>query len=340
MNDFAQDPLARRLRELDITTPDASRVAAAALDAQRRPARAGQRALVIALTLVPLVTVIITAITAYFAPAFSQALADAPIAGRVAGPVLRQFGLASIEHRVTSFGDRSTSSGYTVELVAGYADSSRTVLFLRATPAAWIEPTFAEGLSKLRDQFGREYLFTSGTANSATGDAAFTFAPIAGPASQLGARLTLTVARLEDRSAAQGAQAGFKVEGRWEMHGTLLPAEGQELALPEPGALDGASFVFTKVRALPAALLIEGQVTGASAADLAERIPDGLKGRPVFTTRLLDATGRERQPLSIGCCGSKGVTFGGLWEITRPGTYQLVLTWEGRGTLSRTVVVP
>ena len=29
-----------------------------------------------------------------------------------------------------------------------------------------------------------------------------------------------------------------------------------------------------------------------------------------------------------------------LWEVTGPGRYQLVLTWEGRGTLTRTLVVP
>jgi hypothetical protein len=293
----------------------------------------------IAFTLVPLVTLLATGVAAYFAPAFSQALADAPIAGRLAGPALRQAGLASIEHRVTSFGDRSTASGYTVELIGGYADSTRTVLFLRATPPARIEPSLT-GVEELRDQFGREIRFSGGTANSATGDATFTYAPIEWPANQLGARLTLQITRLEDRSAAQGAQPGIRIDGRWELHGTILPAESQDLAIPEPGALGDASFAFTKVRALPAALYIEGQVTGATAADLAERIPDGLKGRPVFTTRLVDATGRERQPLAMGCCASKGVAFGGLWEIARPGTYQIVLTWEGRGTLIRTVVVP
>ena len=339
MTDFANDPLAQRLRQLDVAAPDASRVAAAALAAHRSAARPGRRRLVIAIAMVPLVMLIVTAIAAYFAPAFSQALADAPIAGRVAGPVLRQFGLASVEDRVSSFGDRSTSSGYTIELIAGYADSSRTVLFLRATPAARVVPVF-RGVAALHDQFGREYRWTGAFANSETGDAAITFVPIEGPASRLGARLTLTLSQLEDPNAGQPVT----ITSTWELHGTLLPDEGRDLAAPERGALGSATFTFTKARALPAALLVEALITGATMSELYERIPDGLKGRPVFTVRLIDPTGREHPFLSGGGGGGSGATnqlaLQWLWEITGSGRYELVLSWEGRGTLTRALVVP
>lgn len=337
MNDFAHDRLAQRLRKLEITTPDASLVGAAAMSAHRPPTGPRRRTLVLALTMVPLVTLFITAIAAYYAPAFSQALADAPIAGRVAGPVLRQFGLASIEDRVSSFGDRSASSGYTLELVGGYADSSRTVLFLRVTPAARVVMMSPDHV-RLRDQFGREYYQTSGFADSETGDGAMTFAPILSPANQLGARLTLTLTQLEDRSAAQP----IVITGSWELHGTLLPDEGRDLRLPQPGDLGGAKVNFTKLRALPAALLLEFEMTGISPADVTERIPDGLKGRPAFTVRLVDSSGQERRFLSGGGGPSSGnavVRQQWLWEITRPGSYELVLMWEGQGTLTRTLVV-
>jgi hypothetical protein len=338
MTDFAHDPLAQRLRHLDVATPDASRVAASALAAHRSAARPGRRRLLIALTMVPLVMLLVTAIAAYFAPAFSQALADAPIAGRVAGPVLRQFGLASVEDRVSSFGDRSTSSGYTIELIAGYADSSRTVLFLRATPAARVVPVFP-GVAALHDQFGREYRWTGAFANSETGDAAITFVPIEWPASRLGARLTLTLRQLEDPNAGQPVM----ITSTWELHGTLLPDEGTDLPLPGPGDLGSARVTFTKTRALPAALLLGFDVTGMSFAELTERIPDGLKGRPAFTVRVMDSSGRELRSLSGG--GGSGSTANtvrqeSLWEVTGPGRYDVVLTWEGRGTLTRTLVVP
>lgn len=336
MNDFAHDPLAQRLRHLKITAPDASLVGAAALSMHRPPSGSGRRTLIFALMFVPLVTLLVTTVAAYFAPAFSQALADAPIAGRVAGPVLRQFGLASIEDRVSSFGDQATSSGYTVELVGGYADVSRTVLFLRATPAARVVMTFSDH-ARLRDQFGREYNLTGGFANSETGEAAITFMPIQQPAARVGARLTLTLTELEDRSGTQAAT----IAGRWELRGTLLSDEGRDLPVPEPGAIGGATFVFTRVRALPAAMLVEAQVGGATMAEFMERIPDGAKGRPVFTERLIDASGQERRLLS-GSGSSNGTTSltrQWLWEITGPGSYELVLTWEGRGTLTRTLVV-
>lgn len=338
MNDFAHDRLAQRLRKLEITTPDASLVGAAAMSAHRPPTGPRRRTLVLALTMVPLVTLFITAIAAYYAPAFSQALADAPIAGRVAGPVLRQFGLASIEDRVSSFGDRSASSGYTLELVGGYADSSRTVLFLRVTPAARVMMLFPDHV-RLRDQFGREYHSTGGFADSATGDAAVTFVPIESPADQLGARLTLTLTQLEDPTARPAT-----IAGRWELQGTLLPEEGRDLPVPERGALGGASFVFTKARALPAALLVEAQVSGTTMTELRERVPDDGKGRPVFTERLIDSTGQDRRLLAgSGSSGGSGSasspTLSWLWQITGSGRYELVLTWEGRGTLTRTLVV-
>src|ERR1700687_1613988 len=221
MSDFAHDPLAQRLRRLDVAAPDASRIAAAALAAHRSGARRGRGRLVIALAMVPLVMLIVTGIAAYFAPAFSQALADAPIPRGGAGPVLRQFGLASIENRVSSFGDRSDSGGLTVELVGGYADPSRTVLFLRATPAARVVALLS-GDSRLRDQLRREYRVAGGVANSETGDVALTFIPIEWPASRLGARVTLTLERLVDRTAAQP----IAIAGSWELHATLLPYEG------------------------------------------------------------------------------------------------------------------
>ena len=338
MSDFAHDPLAQRLRQLEVATPDASRVAAAALAARRSELRLGRRRLVIALAMVPIMMLIATAIVAYFAPAFSQALADAPIAGRVAGPVLRQFGLASIENRVSSFGDRSSSSGYTFELVAGYADSSRTVLFIRATPAGGAVGLLSSNFAQLRDQFGREYRRTGGFANSETGDAAITFVPIEWPANRLGARLTLAVTRLEDRNPAKP----IEISGFWELRGTLLPEEGTDLTLPAPGDLGSARVTFTKARALPAAVLVEFETTGMTFAEQTERIPDGLKGRPAFTVRLIDPGGQERPALAgrSGTAGSgNAMHHEWLWEVTGPGRYQLVLTWEGRGTLTRTLVV-
>jgi hypothetical protein len=86
---------------------------------------------------------------------------------------------------------------------------------------------------------------------------------------------------------------------------------------------------------------VEVQITGATFSELNERIPDGGKGRPVFDVRLVDRSGQQRQSLSGGGGGgANALRYQYLWEVTGPGPYQLILTWEGRGTLTRTVVVP
>jgi hypothetical protein len=129
----------------------------------------------------------------------------------------------------------------------------------------------------------------------------------------------------------------------WELHGTLLPDEGTDLPLPGPGDLGSARVTFTKARALPAAVVVEVEMSGITFAEITERIPDGLKGRPAFWVRLIDSGGQERRLLSGdgGSTGSGGTARQQwLWEVTGPGRYELVLTWEGRGTLTRTLVVP
>src|SRR5436190_16119164 len=165
MTEFSDDALALRIATLEIPV-DVSRVTQRVLADRRKPRGMSMRWRV--LVAVPLALLLVSAAASYYAPVFAQVLADAPVAGSISGPMLRQFGLAGMPHRVSAFGDKATSAGYAAELVGGYADASRTILFVRVDPPARMLPTF--GNVALSDQFGHTYRMTGGTANTATGE--------------------------------------------------------------------------------------------------------------------------------------------------------------------------
>src|SRR5438046_2856427 len=110
MTEFSDDALALRIATLEIPV-DVSRVTQRALAARRKPRGLSIRWRVLAA--VPLALLLVSAAASYYAPVFAQALADAPLAGSISGPMLRQFGLAGMPHRVSAFGARVSSGGYT-----------------------------------------------------------------------------------------------------------------------------------------------------------------------------------------------------------------------------------
>src|SRR6266480_4334362 len=114
MTEFPNDPLARRLATLDVPV-DFRHVTQRVLADRRKPRGMSMRWRV--LVAVPLALLLVSAAASYYAPVFAQVLADAPVAGSISGPMLRQFGLAGMPHRVSLFGDRVTSAGYTADLV-------------------------------------------------------------------------------------------------------------------------------------------------------------------------------------------------------------------------------
>ena len=90
--------------------------------------------------------------------------------------MLRQVGLAGMPHRVSMFGDKATAAGHTAELVGGYADAGRTILFVRVDPPARVLATF--GNISLSDQFGRTYFMTGMASDVATGENTMLFKPM------------------------------------------------------------------------------------------------------------------------------------------------------------------
>ena len=338
MNEFSNDALVRRLAtlELPVDTDALTRRVLAAARPRRRDGSTRLRVLV----MLPFVLLALTGVAGYFAPVFAQALADAPVAGSISGPMLRQFGLAGMPHRVSAFGDKATSAGYTAELIGGYADASRTILFVRVDPPARMLPTF--GNVALSDQFGHTYRMTGGTANTATGENALLFTPIEGLAARLGARLHLVFVSVEEGLSPSSRP----IAGRWELTATLAVDEGVDLPVPDPMQLGQARLSFTRTRALPVGILVEFSIEPVDMDSFNRQIPDGLKGRPAFRMTLVDALGHQAGALQGGSSGNgtdaQHVTVVGswLWLADGPGNYVLAVEWEGVGSGTRTITVP
>jgi hypothetical protein len=278
------------------------------------------------------------AVASYYAPVFAEAIADAPIAGRITGLMLRSVGLAGVPHRVTAMGYTSSSSGYQVELIGGYADAGRTILFVRASPAARVDiPRRAGQELALTDQFGQSYRIFGATQNSATGENTLEFEALRWPAAAVGARLQLSFNGLE----LGVPSASEVVSGHWQLVGTLAMDEARDLTPPADGAIGEMHVSFRRVRATASALLVDLIVQPGS-LDLNRVVPDGLKGHNAFTVTLVDAAGTERRLLQGGYASSGGGASQGtsIWMLDAPGRYELRISYEGVGSLTRQIDVP
>lgn len=251
------DLLERALNRLDFDVPDGL-VDRAIAGAERAPVRApvaeqiriavGRAAtLVVAILFVNLVA-------AYFAPRYGQALADAPIVGGVAAPVLRYSGLDASQ--ITSLNVSATSSGHTIKLVGGYADTERTVLLmefdgkpLRVPSKSNQDPCcFAEGT--LVDQFALEYSRVPSSDQQAA-----TFEPVRGLAARVGARLMLHITILH----TNGPEVAT---GDWRLPVTLFQQPGKVLAVPGPVTANGIIYTIKSVRLSGTQLSIQFYLSG------------------------------------------------------------------------------
>lgn len=285
---------------------------------------------VAALVLVALLNVI----AAYFAPRYSGALADAPGIGPISGRVLGAMGLDS--GNISAIGDSSTSSGHTLKLAAGYADGLRTVLFvsvdgkgLSGDPKKYGTQPGDYGLSPdatLTDQFGHSY-----DPSGVTGPTDLSFQPLAWPASQVGARLTLHVTALEAVWLMVAGEPST-VSGDWTLHVTLTSAPAHNIALPQAVKSDRAVYTFTSITASETSIVIHWTVSGPASDEMRSfgggtpPPPDDLS-RDYFMPQLFDARGTLMQSSDWGYTWPKtGPALGEMTAFIKgPGRYRIQL---------------
>ncbi|HEY8813687.1 MAG TPA: hypothetical protein VIP57_01075 [Candidatus Dormibacteraeota bacterium] len=332
---MALETLEHRLTDLTLEAPDAGRVTARVLSLAQKPSG---RPLVRIVSL-GVATLLIAVGVLYFVPAADAALADAPIAG----DLLRDAGLTGAGTQVTSVGAVASSSGVRLQLIGAYADSTRTVLLLRANPA--VDPFGVPGYDiQLTDQFGRSYNVQSGQTDSRTGQVIVEFEALAWPDALTGARITLKAIAVRRTCLAapfcsDPLPDGPLVAGSWVLPATLGVDEGTSLALPSPAQLGAATFQFTSVRSSAATIGIDIQVTGATFDDLEQRIPDGGKGTAVFTIDLFSPTGDLASASFTTGEDLQGPIIQFLGYRSGPGDYRLHISYRG-GSADRIITVP
>ena len=332
------DVLEQRLAGLVIDTPDPGRITARVISQAAIP----RRSQVTRVAALGVATVTLMVAVLYFVPAADVVLADTPIAREL----LRDAGLLGARNRVTSVGAVSTSSGYRLELVGAYADSTRTVLIVHAEPAVWLSTAPV----KLTDQFGRTYVVHGVIGNALTGNLILESEPLAWPDAITGARITLQLTAVAPvtctGSPSEGPQAvkctqGPLVPGSWTLPATLRVDEGTTLALPAPAQLGPASFTFTSVRATPATIAVDIEVTGVTGEELSRRIPDGKKGIEVFTIELLGPNGEIVGGSSGGSSNERDVQhLRMLGYRSASGDYHIHASYLGYGEFDRVIRVP
>jgi hypothetical protein len=332
---MALETLEQRLTDLIFETPDPGSVTARVLTFPRKPrGRALPRVIARGVA-----TLLVAAGVLYFVPATDAALADAPIAG----DLLRDAGLTGAGTQVTSVGAVASASGVRLQLIGAYADSTRTVLLLRANPAVDLFGVPGYDI-QLTDQFGRSYNVQGGQTNSVTGQSIVQFEALAWPDALTGARITLKVTAVKRLCVA----AAFcsdplldppTVMGPWVLPATLGVDEGTSLALPATAQLGAASFQFTSVRSSSATIGIDIQVTGVTFDDLSQMVPDGGKGTPVFTIDLFSPTGDLATAASSMGDGLQGPVIQFLGYRSGPGEYRLHISYRG-SSVDRVLAVP
>lgn len=327
-----------RLNELDLRMPDTlvpSILAQAPPPDTGRSGRMRHRPRWVTAAMAVVLLIVVVSGASFYAPRFAQALADAPVVGTAIGPALRSIGLASLQGRFSALDSRATSSGYTLRLVAGYADNNATILVLRVEPPD--HGLF--GQAQLTDQFGRTIQLHTGMSDALTGDNVLVFDGIPWPDSILGARLRLHASVLDS------LPDGKPVAGDWTLQGTIPVESGHALPLPAAGILGDSTFRFTQVQATNATLGIHMEISGPLARQLdraiGSEIPGVSKPHEAFSTELVDASGRSATAIYGTTSTWIGpAQFYTIWVITHPGDYRLRIAYEGVGSFERTITIP
>lgn len=337
MNTMQDDPLGRRLATLGLTTPpDLIARVLAASPAQHR--RATGRPLWATLGMAGILLVGALTAATYFAPRFQQALADSPLVGSAITPLLQGLGLEPLTGRFHEVHAVSTSAGYQMQIVGAYADENETYFAVRMTPAL---PTYPSDAT-LTDQFGRNLQLQGGTTDLVSGNAIWNFAGVGWPDTVVGARLTLHV-----RSLDVASDPPHVLQGNWTLHPTIAIEPGKPYAgpLPADGTLDNSSIRFTRVQASAATVQVQMQIGEPLSKRLGDTVgsvvPGVSKPHPAFDVRLLRVDGtdvqglREEEHSSLG-----GTDVSVIWLRPAPGTYRLVVSYEGIGQIERPLQLP
>jgi hypothetical protein len=360
---MARDPLMARLERMEFPAMPRTLVSGAVAAAGRAPRggshRAsggrggGRRRTGWGLRLVALAVAMVVAVLV--GTAESPQIASVPLVSPIAGRMLNTVGLSAAHDPVVSLAASSTSAGHTVNLVAGFADATRTVVVVTVSP-----PGPVPDAATLTDASGSMLSIDGGSVRVSGGAAILNFGPLSHPVSGSN-QLTLRVSRLAVAVNPTASKTMSRTAGDWTMRFSL-PYGTRGQTIPAPGQLGPVTVTFTAVTAYSAGIHVSYVTTGATAEQLLE--PPGpptctpvgtapksgtgpvkvtcVGGTPAgatpFEVQLLDPSGRSMgNEADSSTGGSKGVEqsapsdrmeWDTLYRRAGSGTYRLIMTWD------------
>jgi hypothetical protein len=349
--------LAERLTALPF--PEAETLATSVVDRYHAPGRAGadrrsmrrpgrRRLLQATAALAALV------VTVLVASAMSPAIGNAPVINPVAASLLGILGLSPAKDpAVVPLIGGSTSANRTISLVAGYADSTRTLVIVNVSSDLQpMDPTLTDASGTV--------LRSNGSIGGGKDHLILDFGPLSSPRPD-GNPLTLHVSRMLDYRSGKGADGkGRQVIGDWTLRFSL-PYESNGLPVPASGRLGRVTVTFTAVAASSGSIHLRFVTAGATMDELFELRtvpcakgfacvpePAGTPGPTPFRYQLLDPSGHPMADMVNSNEGGKGdaraaqdttIGWDTLYSQAGPGRYRIVMTWDG-SRIERDIQVP
>jgi hypothetical protein len=337
-----EDPLAARLRALEF--PESAGLAYRVIDRYRSPARRRVGLRLAAIATAVAVLLLGTAAAAVAVPGSREALAATPLVGPIAHSILRLGGLNDAGQRVTPLQGAATSAGETISLMGGYADNQRTVVIVHVEPARSIAQPVTLAVDNARVPLTRPVV-----SPTTAGDVVLVFGPIVSP-KRNGNALTLHVTELGPILSPVGLPppGPDRVAGDWTLRLTLAVDRSAAVAAPAPGQLGNLGITFT-ASVVGTDVQVSAHMRGVTIAQLLDMrsYSDTAKGSTVppgpraWRMELVEETGREVPWLNGALArGDTPTDFTAdyVWSVPAPGTYLIVVSWEGYSVV-RTIVV-
>lgn len=331
---MSMEPEALGQRLADIAFPEAETLAARVIDRYQREAprtsagrpRSRRRRLIPAAAAALLVAIVAGS-------GLVQAVAGAPVVSDGVSAVLARLGISAARDAVTPLAVSSESAGHTISVSAGYADSTQTVVIIQVSGSESGPVLLMPAAPELADGTGAT-LRSDGVVPSSRDYVILVFDPIAhpGPAAD---SLTLHIDTLNDFEAAKGPGGALRqVHGDWTLRFSLA-YENDAAPTPASGQLGRITVTFTALAATSNSVHVRFTTEGATIGELFDEPPGS--GRDPFLYELLGPDGRQVGDLMNGNPSGKGPASGGattvewdtLYARARPGTYRLIMTWNG-----------
>lgn len=254
-------------------------------------------------------------------PAYGRAMANIPVMRQISMPALALAGIDTsgtgvAPEDVAPMHDVADNAGYRVELVGGYADNLRTILFVTAAADGKTTPakTWGAATATLTDQYGHTYKQINNS-----GLPSLEFEPLTGAATTGTAQLTLHIttialfpdgsdhpdatspASIADLKEALPEEVGNEaaggvwipdINGNWTLRGDITAHAGQQVSLPQPAHNGDTTYTTDSITATPTVINITWTEVGG---DVTRARAEGNLELPV----LYDPSGKEVHLLGL-----------------------------------------